>query len=207
MIAVAMAIVIAAAGIVVGIWLTNSHRSAAKTSATSSLPARSPAAGSSNAAGQAQTEPPSPPVATPSPSASSASSTVMLSPAAADDPQSHAVVSFLEQYFSAINAHDFQGYQSLLGPQLRADFTRRQFNQGFRSTVDFDEELQRISTDTSGDTVVAVTFTSRQNPADSVNGRQSCTHWRVSLFLQPTADGYVIGHAPPGYHASYSVCE
>jgi len=205
-IAITMAIVVVAAGVVVGIRLTSSHQPASP-SAAGSLPARSPAAGSSNGVGQSQTETPSPPLATPSPSASAASSTVALSAAAAADPQSQAVVSFLERYFSAINAHDYHGYRSLLGPQSRAGLTRGQFNRGFRSTMDSGEKLRRISTDASGDTVATVTFTSRQNPADSVDGRESCTHWRISLFLQPTADGYVIGQAPPGYHASHSACQ
>jgi len=198
--------VVAAAGVVVGIRLTGSPQPA-KTPAAGSLPAHSPAAGSSNGAGQSQTGTSSPPAATASPSAPGASSTVALSAAAAADPQSQAVVSFLQQYFSAINAHDYQGYRSLLDPQSRADLTRHQFNRGFRSTVDSGEKLWRISTDASGNTVATVTFTSHQNPADSVDGRQSCTHWRISLFLQPTANGYVIGQAPTGYHSSHSACQ
>lgn len=212
--AVAAVVVLLAAGAGAAMWLTRSHHPAGQTSAGGPGPGR-PAAGSPNAVSQspapsassspsAPTQSPSP--ATPSPSATVAGDTVELSPAAAADPRSQSVVTFLGQYFTAINAHDFQGYRKLLGPRLRADMTRGQFDAGYRSTVDFGEKLRSISSDASGDTVAAVTFTSRQNPADSVNGRQSCTRWRISLFLHTAADGYVIGQAPPGYHSSYAAC-
>lgn len=214
MIAVAAVVVLLAAGTGVTIWLTRSHHPAGQTSAERPGPGHS-AAGSPNAvspspAPSAPSSPlsptPSPSSVTPSPPPTAPSNAVKLSPAAAADPQSQGVVTFLEQYFTAINAHDFNGYRSLLGPRLRAAMTRGQFDAGYRSTADYGAKLRSISSDASGDTVATVTFTSHQNPADSVNGRQSCTRWRISLFLQPAADGYVMGQAPPGYQSSHSAC-
>ncbi len=63
-----------------------------------------------------------------------------------------------------------------------------------------------ISTDPDGDLDVAVTFTSHQNPADSPNQHESCTDWKISLFLAPGGSGYLIDVPPPGYHASYTAC-
>lgn len=217
MIAAATVVVLLAAATGAGIWLTRSHHPEGRASATAPVPGHSTAAGSPNAVSQspvpsASSSPvtpspvPSPSTAAPTPSATAPSNTVTLSPNAAADPQSQSVVTFLGQYFTAINGHDFLGYRNLLGAQLRAAMTRQKFNTGYRSTVDFGERLRRISSDASGDTVATITFTSHQNPADSVNGRQSCTRWRISLFLQTAADGYVIEQAPAGYHSSYSAC-
>lgn len=115
-------------------------------------------------------------------------------------------MAFLDDYFTAINTRNYRAYVQLLGPQGQASFTRHQFIQGFRSTVDYDETLQKIATAANGNTVAKVTFTSNQRPADSVNHRESCTRWRISLYLQPAGGGYILGQPPSGYHASYSAC-
>jgi len=163
--------------------------------------------GRANAAGRSPTPAPAAPAPSPSPSPTQqlASDSVAVSGAAASSPQRAGVVSFLEAYFTAINSHDYHGYRRLLGPQARAAFTRSQFTQGFRSTSDSMEKVKRIFT-AGGDTVAVVNFTSHQDPADSVNGQESCTRWHISLYLQPTVTGYTIGPAPPGYHASYASC-
>jgi hypothetical protein len=114
------------------------------------------------------------------------------------------VVGLLDKYFTAINHRDYQGYISLLTPQEQQGLTIGQFDSGYRSTRDSAEILQSIST--AGGTVATVTFTSHQNPADSYNHQQSCTSWRISLFLQPNGSTYLIGKPPPSYHASYAAC-
>ncbi len=150
---------------------------------------------------------PTTPAPTPSPSPTQplASDTVAVSAAAAGNPQQAAVVSFLETYFTAINSRDYHAYLSLLGPQAQATYTRRDFIRGYRSTSDSAEKLKRIYT-AGGDTVAAVTFTSHQDPGDSVNGQESCTRWRVSLYLQPAGPGYTMVPALPGYHPIYAPC-
>jgi hypothetical protein len=144
--------------------------------------------------------------ATPSASPPVTGAVIKVSRSAAADPREQDVVGFLGKYFSAINSRDYRAYASLLGPQPRAELTRAAFIRGFRSTSDSGAKLRRIGTGASGDTVATVTFTSHQDPADSADRQQSCTRWRISLFLQPGGDGYLIGQAPAGYHASYSAC-
>jgi hypothetical protein len=134
-----------------------------------------------------------------------ASDTVTAGPAATADPRTPGIVALLEQYFAAINTRDYRGYRSLLTAQRQAGLTRGGFIAGYRSTADSAEVLRRVGTGASGETVAVVVFTSHQDPADSANG-QSCTRWRISLFLQPTGGGYAIGLAPPGHHDSYSAC-
>ena len=113
-------------------------------------------------------------------------------------------VALLHEYFTAINNRDYPGYIALFTQQERQVLTIGRFYSGYRSTQDSGELLADISTDSG--TVATVTFTSHQNPADSVNHRESCTLWRISLFLQPNGSGYLIGPPPPGYHASYADC-
>jgi hypothetical protein len=116
------------------------------------------------------------------------------------------ILSLLGKYFAVINAHDYQGYLALLSPQAQQGWTAAAFASGFQATQDSGEALTGISTAADGRTVAAVTFTSHQAPAASVNDSQSCTIWHILLFLEPAGNGYLIGDPPPGYTASYAAC-
>lgn len=137
---------------------------------------------------------------------SSSPGQVTIGPAASQDPDASLVAAFVGQYFSAINAHDYQAYLSLLSPQAQQGLTQEQFDRGYRSTADSAETLVNISTAANGDLEAAVTFTSHQNPADSPDKTESCTDWKISLFLTQSGNGYLIDAAPSGYHASYAAC-
>jgi hypothetical protein len=147
--------------------------------------------------------PSSPP---PTVSASPGSGQVGVAPSVAGDPQTPQVVALLDSYFGAINAHDYQAYITVLTPQQQQGLTSAQFSQGYASTKDSGETLQDISMAPDGSTVATVTFTSHQNPADSVNGTESCTTWQLMLYLQQTGNGYLIGEQPSSYHAKYAAC-
>jgi hypothetical protein len=123
----------------------------------------------------------------------------------APNPATQSVVMFLDEYFTAINSHDYQGYLALLSQQAQQGWTPEHFNSGYGSTVDSGETLESISTAANGDTVAAVTFTSHQNP-DSSNNNEACTSWSISLFLGQGGGGYMIDQAPSGYHASPVPC-
>jgi len=131
---------------------------------------------------------------------------VAIGPGASQDANAPAVAAFLDRYFTAINARDYQTYSLLLSPALRQGQTEQQFASGYRSTVDSAETLVSISTAANGDLVAAVTFTSHQNPADSPDQQQTCTDWSISLFLEQGGGGYLIDQPPPSYHASYRAC-
>jgi hypothetical protein len=123
------------------------------------------------------------------------------------DPDASSVATFLNQYFTAINNHDYQSYISLLSSQEGQGLTQEQFDNGYGSTADSAETLLGISTAANGDLIASVTFTSHQNPADSPDQQESCTDWRISLFLEQGGGGYLVEKPPPGYHASYQACQ
>lgn len=133
--------------------------------------------------------------------------TVTLSQDVAQDSDAQPVAAFLNQYFGAINNHDYQSYRALLSPQLQEGLTEAQFASGYQTTADSTETLTGISTAGNGDLAADVTFTSHQDPADSVDKTQSCTNWAITLFLSPDGNGgYLIDQHPSSYHASYQAC-
>ncbi len=189
-----------------GIVLAHRHGTTPSQAQSGGTTARSHT-GRANGGGHSPTPAPTTSAPTPSPSPTQplASDTVIVSPTAAGNPQHAAVVSFLEAYFTAINSRDYHAYLSLLGPVAQATYTHRDFMRGYRSTSDSAEKLKRIYT-AGGDTVAVVTFTSHQDPGDSVNSQESCTRWRISLYLQPTGTSYTMVPALPGYHPIYAPC-
>ncbi|HEV2375930.1 MAG TPA: hypothetical protein VGS19_27655 [Streptosporangiaceae bacterium] len=199
---VVVGVALAAAAAVAGVWLTGGFSSSASTGAhghtgptstTQGSPTTSPSTGATS------------PSAGSTPS-SGASNVVTASPGAASNPKEPSVIAFLGEYFTSINTRNYHKFFGLLGAQAQADISPQRFRRGYRSTRDSNETLQSLSTAANGDTVAAVTFTSHQNPADSVNQQESCTRWQVTLWLASTGGGYVIDQPPPGYHAQDSPC-
>ncbi len=152
---------------------------------------------------------PSPPDSSPGPLSVSpgppSAGQVTIAPDASQSQNASSVALFLGQYFTAINTHDYQSYISLLSPPVQEGLTQEQFDHGYGSTTDSAETLVSISTVADGDLDATVTFTSHQNPADSPN-QESCTDWKISLFLEQDGDGYLIDEPPPGYHAASAAC-
>jgi hypothetical protein len=145
--------------------------------------------------------------AAPSPAAGpSTVGSVTVSAGAAQNPAATAVATFVSQYFSAINSHDFQAYDSLLTPQLQQSETAESFSNGFSSTADSDETLVAVTPAANGDTAATITFTSHQNAAQGADGTGTCTGWNITLFLESNGTGYLDGEAPSTYHAYPKSC-
>ena len=122
--------------------------------------------------------------------------TVQVAPGVASDPAEPRVVAYLNRYFGAINGRNYSEYQSLLDAQEQQGNSRATFDSGYATTKDSNEVLTGIE-DTGGGTLTAtVSFTSRQSPADSVDG-SACNEWQISLYLVPQGSGYVMTAAPP----------
>jgi hypothetical protein len=180
------------------------HSEAVRTSGNSTR-VTAPASLGDTTPGEADSaQDPSPP-SSPSPTVSSVGQ-VTMAVDVSQDTDASSVAAFLNQYFTAINNHDYQAYTSLLSPQAEQGLTQEQFDNGYGSTVDSAEILLGISTAANGDLVASVTFTSHQNPAESPDGDESCTNWNISLFLEQDGGGYLIDEPPPSYHASYQAC-
>ena len=145
-----------------------------------------------------------------SPSASASLSppqtgTVQVAPGVASNPAEPRVAAYLNRYFNAINTRNYSAYNSLLDAENQQSDSKSSFDSGFATTRDSDEVLTGI-TDTGGGSLTAnVSFTSHQTPADSVD-QSACDNWRVSLYLAPQGNGYVMTAAPAGYKAVYTDC-
>jgi hypothetical protein len=132
--------------------------------------------------------------------------TVDVSSAAQSNPAEPQVLSWVESYFTAINAHDYHAYVSLLGSHLAADVTPDSFANGFGSTRDSAATLTGISDEGNGYEAATVSFTSHQNPSQSVNGQDSCDLWTITLYLEPDGSGYLQVPSPAGYSSSHQAC-
>jgi len=163
-------------------------------SSVSSTPNPGSAAPSSTAAGSAT------PTAGPSPPGG-----VTIAPATTGDAMAPQIAAFLNEYFSAINTHDYPAYVALLSPQAQG-VTQAQFDTGYGSTTDMDETLRGISSAANGDSVAQVTFTSHQSAAQSATS-STCTTWHISLYLVSDGIGYLLDNPPSSYHAQYAACE
>lgn len=168
----------------------------------SSPPASAPAP-----PGTAATTPASPTAAaSASPTASGGTSTVAMSPAAAANPAATQVRAFVERYFTAINAHDYAAFSSLLDEQMRQQNPQSQWTSGNATTLDSAETLTSITGTDGGGLAAMVSFTSHQSPANSINN-SSCTAWTITLYLQPQGGGgYLIGVPPAGYQPVHQNC-
>lgn len=145
------------------------------------------------------------PTAPPSSSTRPQNPLVRVGPGVPRDLAAIQVVGLLISYFTAINSHDYAAYQALLDPQMRQQMTGRRFASGYRTTTDSGPTLTGIATAPDGRTAANVRFTSHQKPSDSPD-RSSCTNWSITLFLERSGGGYLIGPAAAGYQASHQPC-
>jgi hypothetical protein len=166
--------------------------------ATTTAPT-APTAATSDTAVPSASPSPSP---TPSPTRTG---TVQVVPAAANDPAEPQVLAYVTRYFNAINAHDYNAYYRLLDAQEQAGESRASFDSGYATTKDSHEVLTGIEDTGGGDVTANLSFTSRQNPSNSVDS-SACNTWQISLYLVPQGSGYVQTAPPSGYHSSYGDC-
>ena len=137
------------------------------------------------------------------------SNTVTIAPASAGQPQARQVAAFLRTYFAAINSRNYQLYSRLFIPEMRESAPH--FAAGYQSTVDSNATLDGVSAISSQILAVTITFTSRQNPADSPN-HAACDRWNIVLALTPAdpgasaGTGYVITRPPAPQPATVHAC-
>jgi hypothetical protein len=89
---------------------------------------------------------------------------------------------------------------------LASNVTPASFANGFGSTHDSAATLTGISDEGSGYEAATVSFTSHQDPSQSVNGQDSCDLWTITLYLEPAGQGYLQVPAPAGYASSHRAC-
>ncbi len=137
------------------------------------------------------------------PSSTQPAGTVALTQAAAGNAASAQVVDLFNRYFEGINTHNYTEYSGTLSAGMQSQNSQSSFDSGYATTTDSNETITSISGSGSNLTAV-VTFTSHQNPKDSVD-KSSCNNWQLSLPLVAQGSGYVIAVPPSGY-AQYTDC-
>jgi hypothetical protein len=195
LVALGVLVLLAAAG--TGAWLGLRH---------------SPSASPASAASPAHPRTTAPPPASTTPVTPTASATqgtgsglVAVSPGVARTGTEPQVVAFLNNYFGAINSHDYQRYSALLGPRVRRIETAPVFRSGYRTTSDTAMTLTRISAAGAGPVTAGVTFISHQAAADSPS-HSRCTDWNILLVLGNQRGRLLLQPPPAGYHASFRAC-
>jgi len=137
-------------------------------------------------------------------SSSGPPSTVTLSSAAASSPVAKPVQSLFNRYFNSINTRNYTEYSGTLDSTMQANTSQSHFDSGYATTTDSSEEINSITDNGDGSLTVSVSFTSTQDPSDSVD-HSSCNKWTLNLPLVPQGSGYVLSTPPSGY-ATYTDC-
>jgi hypothetical protein len=145
------------------------------------------------------------PLPEPTPEPTLGNDMVSVASEAAQDSAAPAVVDLLTTFFTAINRHDYDTYQSQQTPAAQRLLTRPAFTKGFRSTLNSEVNLLSLTPTTDGRLEAKLTFTSTQAAADGPQ-RQTCTHWSVSKFLKGDSPTLLIDKAPKSYKATYETC-
>ena len=86
----------------------------------------------------------------------------------ASNPAEPQVEAFVNRYFNSINTWNYTEYTSLFDAQARQSNSQSSFDSGFATTEDSDVVLTGIEDTGDGSLAATVSFTSRQNPADSI---------------------------------------
>ena len=86
------------------------------------------------------------------------------------------MVTFLNRYFDAINAHDFAAYRRLFTPSLRGGLSAPAFQSGYGTTRDSAVTLRGVRATAAGEIQALVTFTSHQQASQSPT-HSACTDW------------------------------
>jgi WD40 repeat protein len=132
-------------------------------------------------------------------------SSVSLAPGPTLTPTAAKAKLFVDEYFTAINEHNYAKYKTLLTLQQQTAQTQSSFDAGYATVTDSGITLTGVSEASAGQVVAQLTFTSIQNPAASVDN-SACNQWNISLYLVPSGNGYLITGPPSNYQPHYSDC-
>ena len=130
---------------------------------------------------------------------------VTVAPAVVHAAHEKAVATFLDRYFTAINAHDYAAYRRLFSAAVRSGLTPAAFAAGYGSTSDSAVTLTAISKESHGQVRADVTFTSHQRAVSSPK-HAACTTWTISLFLTRQGRHFELASPPGGYSPAVRDC-
>jgi hypothetical protein len=189
------AVILTGAGIGTGLYFANLSYVTAGDEAARATAARAAAAQASASAGTVGRAA--------APPAGGGTTTISVSAAAKSSPAEPKVLTFLENWFKAINQHDYNAYVRLESPQYNMNSAA--FSSGYSSTTESAAALEEISDLGHGGEAAKVSFTAHQSPAQSVDG-SACNRWSITFYLSPVGKNYLEQPAPPNYLPTYQDC-
>lgn len=108
--------------------------------------------------------------------------TVELTPDAAAHPRGNEIRALLQDYFHAINRHDYQLWTTTVTGQWVRSKPEGAWREGYRSTRNGNILVYRIDATAGQRLRVLVAFTSTQNPADAPPSLPvGCIRWHLAL--------------------------
>jgi hypothetical protein len=193
LILLAIVIVLAAGGGAYALATTLGKTTTAQSPPSPTAQASTPPASASGTQPSGGTSPSASRSPSASPTPSPALSLVAVGPGVAGSavPQVEAVLS---HRFQAINAHDYDEYAATLTSGALAKQPQSTFDSGYATTTDSGMTLTAL-TSAGSELAATVTFTSEQDPADSVD-HSRCNTWTMTLYLAPSGSGYLVDNSP-----------
>ncbi len=122
--------------------------------------------------------------------------TVQMSPSVRADARSAVVQELLQDYFDAINQHDYESWAHVVSSSMSAGQSSDQWTRAYATTVDSSIWVQSMS----GNPIrVKLRFTSQQDPSLAPKDLPvDCIHWTVVLQLASRGGEVVVGSTVAG---------
>ncbi|MBB4967783.1 hypothetical protein [Saccharothrix violaceirubra] len=133
--------------------------------------------------------------------------TVQLTVDAASHPDGPRVRDLLQQYFDALNAHDFAAWTGMVTPERLERADRDRWLADYDTTRNGSVVVRRLETTTTDRLRVMITFTSTQDVAKAPPALPvDCIRWRVVYPLRDTGAGLRVDAGTEGLTSQYSPC-
>jgi hypothetical protein len=116
--------------------------------------------------------------------------TVVLSPAAAEHPDSRLVQSLLQIYFSSINNKRYDQWATTVVAEKQQELPESKWRDAYATTTDGSITVYEIETGPNESLRVLLAFTSVQDPSRApAQLRAPCVRWRVAYPLVQDSGG------------------
>ncbi|MFE9745943.1 hypothetical protein ACFYOT_13630 [Saccharothrix saharensis] len=140
-------------------------------------------------------------------SAQPGSGAVQLSVDAAQHPDGQRVREVLQQFFDAINTHDYDQWTKTVTAHRVQGTSEIEWSADYESSKDGSILVHRIESVTPTRLRVMMTFTSTQDVARAPAELQSdCIHWRVVYPIQEERGALRIDSSPGGSTSRFTPC-
>ncbi len=140
-------------------------------------------------------------------SAQPGSGTVQLSVDAAQHPDGQRVREVLQQFFDAINAHDYEQWTKTVTAHRVGQTPRSRWTSDYESSRDGSILVHRIESVSQTRLRVLMTFTSTQDVSKAPADLQAdCIHWRVVYPLQEERGALRVDLGTEGSTSQFTAC-